>query len=197
MYFFQRPIYFVPRQTEGAPTSRMGMTTVWRPRVRIDVPNVGDAENTDTSKEESTTKGTKKRKRAPHTKGPCEHGVKYRSNCKVCSACPHGRERRKCKECGGSGICEHGRQRSKCKECGGASICEHGRQRSTCKECGGSQICEHGRRRHRCKECGGKGICEHGGQRSKCKECQSARVQYDTTPLIMNNSKVHRITFAS
>ena len=26
------------------------MTTVWRPRVRIDVPNVGDAENTDTSR---------------------------------------------------------------------------------------------------------------------------------------------------
>ena len=26
--------------------------------------------------------------------------------------------------------CEHGRQRSKCKECGGASICQHGRRRS-------------------------------------------------------------------
>ena len=48
----------------GAPTSRMGMTTVWRPRVRIDVPNVGDAENTDTSRDELTKKGTK-RKRAP------------------------------------------------------------------------------------------------------------------------------------
>ena len=34
-----------------------------------------------------------KRKRAPPTKGPCEHGVKYRSQCKVCSACPHGRQR--------------------------------------------------------------------------------------------------------
>jgi len=32
------------------PTSRAGMTTtIWRPRVRIDVPDVGDAENTDTS----------------------------------------------------------------------------------------------------------------------------------------------------
>ena len=38
---------------------------------------------------DATKKGTK-RKRAPYTKGPCEHGVKYRSNCKVCSACPHG-----------------------------------------------------------------------------------------------------------
>ena len=153
----------------------MGMTTVWRPRVRIDVPDVGDAENTDTSRDELTTKGTK-RKRAPKHHGPCEHGVKPRSKCKVCSGCPHGRRRYQCKECGGKGICEHGRRRSACKECGGGSICEHGRVRSRCKECGGSQICEHGRRRPQCKECGGSQICEHGRQRSKCKECQSARV---------------------
>ena len=114
----------------------MGMTTVWRPRVRIDVPNVGDAENTDTSRDELTKKGTK-RKRAPKHHGPCEHGVKYRSKCKVCGACPHGRQRSQCKECGGASICEHGRVRSICKECGGGSICEHGRVRSVCKECGG------------------------------------------------------------
>ena len=133
--------------SRGAPTSRMGMTTVWRPRVRIAVPDVGDAENTDTSREESTKKGTK-RKRAPPTKGPCEHGVKPRSKCKVCSACPHGRLRRQCKECGGAAICKHGRVRSRCKECGGASICEHGRRRYQCKECGGASICEHGRQRY-------------------------------------------------
>ena len=128
------------------------MTTVWRPRVRIDVPDVGDADKTDTSREESTKKGTK-RKYAPRHYGPCEHGVKPRSKCKVCRACPHGRRRTRCKECGGPSVCEHGRERSTCKECGGGSVCEHGRQRSRCKECGGSQICEHGRRRHRCKEC--------------------------------------------
>ena len=159
----------------GAPTSRMGMTTVWRPRVRIAVPNVGDVENTDTSREELTKKGTK-RKRAPPTKGPCEHGVKARSNCKVCSACPHGRQRSKCKECGGASVCEHGRVRSKCKECGGASICEHGRHRPYCRECGGSAICEHGRVRSTCKECGGSHICEHGRERSKCKECGGASI---------------------
>ena len=76
-----------------------------------------------------------KRKRAPPTKGPCEHGVKQRSKCKVCSGCPHGRRRSQCKECGGGSICEHGRERSKCKECGGSQICEHGRVRSRCKEC--------------------------------------------------------------
>ena len=31
--------------------------------------------------------------------------------------------------------CEHGRQKSRCKECGGSGLCEHGRQKSQCKEC--------------------------------------------------------------
>ena len=40
-----------------------------------------------------------------------------------------------------SSKCAHGRQKSRCKECGGASICEHMRRRNICKECKGSQIC--------------------------------------------------------
>ena len=150
----------------------MGMTTVWRPRVRINVVNVSDVDVNDKCRDELTKSGTK-RKRAPPHKGPCEHGVKQRSSCKVCSACPHGKVRYQCKECGGAGICEHGRRRSQCKECGGSSICEHGRNRSQCKECGGSQICEHGRQRSKCKECGGSQICEHGRRRFRCKECGS------------------------
>ena len=77
-----------------------GMTTVWRPRVRIPVPDIDGADADENRRDESTKKGTK-RKRAPYTKGPCEHGVKKRSKCKVCSACPHGRRRSRCKECGG------------------------------------------------------------------------------------------------
>ena len=131
------------------------MTTIWRPHWLLnkhiipvkqevpddDVPDVKvepPADDNGINGEDGTThlEGTgAKRKRAPYTKGPCEHGVKQRSKCKVCSACPHGRRRERCKECGGSQICEHGRQRSRCKECGGGSICEHGRQRSKCKEC--------------------------------------------------------------
>ena len=171
------------------------MTTIWRPHwlnehiipVEEEVPDddvpdvkvepVADDDGIhgeDENKTDLEGKGAK-RKRAPPTKypkGPCEHGIKHRSKCKMCSGCPHGRQRSKCKECGGSGICEHGRVRSQCKECGGASICEHGRVRSACKECGGASICEHGRRRSRCKECGGAQICEHGRERSKCKECK-------------------------
>ena len=69
--------------------------------------------------------------------------------------CEHGRQRSRCKDCGGSGICEHWRERSRCKDCGGGSLCKHGRLRSRCTECGGSGICEHGRQRRICKECGG------------------------------------------
>ena len=114
-------------------------TTIWRPNVRVTLDEYGEVEDTESEGEELTKKGTK-RKRAPPTKGPCEHGVKPRSRCKVCSACPHGKQRSRCKECGGASICEHGRQRYRCKECGGAEICEHGRQRYRCKECKSARV---------------------------------------------------------
>ena len=72
--------------------------SILRPNVRRALPDE-DVEVGVT--EHASSKGTK-RKRASKTKGPCEHGVKYRSNCKVCSACPHGKRRRYCKECGGA-----------------------------------------------------------------------------------------------
>ena len=103
----------------------------------------------------------------------CEHG-KQRSRCKECggsSICEHNRQRNRCKECGGTSICEHGRIRNICKECGGTSICEHNRQRTHCKECAGSSICPHNKRRSRCKECDGSSICEHDKQRHTCKIC--------------------------
>ena len=87
------------------------MTTVWRPRVRIAVPDIDGADADENRRDESTKKGTK-RKKAPRHHGPCEHGVKYRSKCKVCSK-----------------LARTAVTRSQCKECGGASICEHGRQR--------------------------------------------------------------------
>ena len=65
--------------------------------------------------------------------------------------CPHNREKRLCRECGGSGICEHNRVRSACRDCGGASICVHGRLHCQCRDCGGASICGHGRQRTKCK----------------------------------------------
>lgn len=50
-------------------------------------------------------------------------------------------------------LCEHGRQKSRCKDCGGASVCIHGRQKYYCRDCGGSGVCKHGRRKRTCKDC--------------------------------------------
>ena len=108
---------------------------------------------------------------------PCPHGAKYRSACRVCSACPHGRQRCRCKDCGGASICSHGRKRTTCRECGGGGLCgAHARQRSLCKECGGGSICAHGRRRVICKDCGGAGLCPHGRQHHVCKPCGGASI---------------------
>ena len=97
--------------------------------------------------------------------------------------CKHGRQRSRCKKCGGSSLCEHGRQRHRCNECCSSILCEHGRQRHRCKECGGSSLCAHGRRRSLCKECGGSSMCEHGRQRYKCKACRAAKFQHGETSL--------------
>ena len=51
------------------------MTTVWRPRVRIPVPDIDGADADENRRDELTKKGTK-RKIAPRHHGPCEHGVK-------------------------------------------------------------------------------------------------------------------------
>ena len=57
--------------------------------------------------------------------------------------------------------CEHHRQKKHCKECGGSCICEHGKLKHRCKKCGGSSICEHSKRKENCKKCKGSAYCEH------------------------------------
>ena len=73
-------------------------------------------------------------------------------------------------------VCIHGRQRSKCKECGGGSICEHGLRKSRCKACDGTEICDHNRRKETCKECGGSQICGHNIMKSTCPECDGSMI---------------------
>merc|ERR1712166_1729212 len=89
------------------------------------------------------------------TESPQEHQYRPEKRCREDDASASAASQ------GKSSICQHGRQRSRCKDCGGGSICQHGRERSQCKQCGGSSICQHGRRRYECKECGGSSICEH------------------------------------
>ena len=93
-----------PRSRDIAAT----MTTIWRPHWLIkpiepveeevpddDVPDVkveppdDDGINAEDEKTHLEGKGAK-RKRAPRTKRPCEHGVKRRSICTVCIGCPRG-----------------------------------------------------------------------------------------------------------
>ena len=108
----------------------------------------------------------------------CEHG-KQKSKCKDCGGsqiCPHNRIKSTCKDCGGSQICPHNRIKSTCKECGGSSICPHNRRKSTCKECGGTSICPHNRIKSTCKECGGGSICPHNRIKSECKECGGSKI---------------------
>lgn len=85
--------------------------------------------------------------------------------------CPHGKEERRCRECGGSALCMHGRQKQRCRECGGVSICPHGKERNVCAQCGGASLCIHGRRKCYCRECGSVSFCFHGKRRTVCGEC--------------------------
>ena len=64
--------------------------------------------------------------------------------------CEHGKEKRRCKDCKGSGICEHNMQKAFCKDCKGSVIFEHNKQKYKWKECAGSSICEHNLQRHQC-----------------------------------------------
>ena len=54
---------------------------------------------------------------------------------RIKNKCPHGKQKNKCRNCGGSQICEHKKQKAECKDCGGSQICEHQKQKSRCKDC--------------------------------------------------------------
>ena len=64
------------------------MSTIWRPNLGRLRASVAEMEGSESKEEEkNATKKGVKRKRAPPTNGTCEHGVKWRSRCKVESAC--------------------------------------------------------------------------------------------------------------
>ena len=87
------------------------------------------------------------------------HKLKGMININVYSKCEHGRQKSRCRDCGGSSICEHGKVKDRCRECGGSGICEHGKRKNSCRDCGGSCICEHGKVKDRCSDCGGSAFC--------------------------------------
>ena len=132
----------------------------------------------DRSKDDHAASSTDSDTQPTQKKSKCVHG-RVKRLCKDCGGsgiCSHGRQKNTCKECGGPGICPHGRVKSRCKECGGRGICPHGRLKQQCKECGGSMICAHGRQKYTCKGCGGSALCPHGRQKSRCKECGGSAI---------------------
>ena len=141
------------------------MTTVWRPRVRIAVPDIDGADADENRRDESTKKGTK-RKRAPRHYGPCEHGVKtslevqgvqrlVRTVVSALSArSAVGINLRARSSSALSARSAVGHQSASTVVCALSARSAVGHkyastvvERSQCKECGGSQICEHGRER--------------------------------------------------
>ena len=148
-------------------------TTIWRPKVRIDVPDVGDVDDKDTSREESTKKGTK-RKRAPSHNGPCEHGVKTSLEVQGCAVGVRtvvsalsarsavGQEyastvvyARSARSAVGQKYASTVVGALNARSAVGHKYASTVVSAHVCKECGGASICEHGRERSQCKECGG------------------------------------------
>lgn len=69
------------------------------------------------------------------------------------SKCLHGRESRRCVQCGGHSMCMHKRERRRCKECNGSAMCEHAREKTRCRVCVGGSVCAHSKQRVRCPTC--------------------------------------------
>ena len=142
----------------------------------------GEVEDTESEGEEVTKRRSG---RGPLREGPCEHGVKYRSKCKVCSACPHGKQRSYCRVRWVSNLCartsalsvqgvrwglnqEHGVSALSARSAVGLDL----RARSYTLSVQGvvgaqsaSTVVAIGARS------GGSAFLEHGRQRRYCKEC--------------------------
>ena len=94
--------------------------------------------------------------REPLHKGPCEHGVKQRSKCKVCSACPHGRRRYRVQGVRwGINLRARSSALSSARSAVGQESASTVVSAISARSAVGQAICEHGRLRSKCKECGG------------------------------------------
>ena len=83
----------------------------------------------------------------------CNQCREYKKKIAQKNKCIHGRQKTRCRECGGSAFCIHEKYKSRCRECGGSQICIHDKHKSSCRECGGIQICIHDKHRRYCPEC--------------------------------------------
>lgn len=104
----------------------------------------------------------------------CEHG-KQKHRCRDCggsSFCEHNKRKTYCETCGGSELCIHKKRKARCRECNGTEFCIHKKSKYICRECSdGSAYCEHKKIKRLCKECGGNAYCEHKKRKYLCLEC--------------------------
>lgn len=110
---------------------------------------------------------------AKKTPKKCPHN-KDKRRCRICggsSFCIHDKRKENCRECKGVGICEHDKRKSRCRQCNGNEICPHNKQKENCRACNGSQICPHNKRKSLCHRCGGGSICIHDKQKRQCHQC--------------------------
>jgi hypothetical protein len=105
---------------------------------------------------------------------------KGRNQCKECYknkyGCVHGKQKVRCKDCGGSAFCSHDKIKARCKDCGGSQICSHGKFKAQCKDCGGSAFCSHGKMKAYCNDCGGSSLCSHGIRKIICIKCEGSQI---------------------
>jgi hypothetical protein len=124
----------------------------------------------------------------------CPHG-RRKTQCRDCGGtafCAHGRRKTQCRSCGGSEFCSHDRRKTQCRQCGSSEVCPHGRQKKQCRDCGGSSFCHHGIRKYVCRECQGSGICHHNHVKSKCKKCKCVRDAAVTSNTISTGDADHQ-----
>eukprot|EP01083_Nonionella_stella_P309341 1095260_1 len=91
-------------------------------------------------------------------------GKKRKTNEKIikCNMCKQEKpvleysksSRRRCRKCQSQATkCKHNKDKRICRECGGSAFCPHNKIKSRCFECGGKQMCPHKRRKRQCKDC--------------------------------------------
>ena len=71
------------------------------------------------------------------------------------------------------GLCYHGKQKYRCRYCGGKGLCIHKIRKEYCKECKGSQICIHSKYKSHCRKCNTRIYCIHKLARIHCNECKN------------------------
>jgi len=92
-------------------------------------------------------------------------------------------------KCNKNIVCIHGKNKKICRQCGGSKICIHNKYKNDCNICLGSRICKHLKHKKRCKLCKNENnpLCNHGKNIKYCPECYIPITQNEFNQLINSN----------